>query len=79
MIDRLDQHMSVDAEDLAEKFGAETVHHRHDDDQGGDTKHDAGKRKSRDHGDEGFTSSRSRRYRPAIIHSKAENGRVEAA
>jgi len=35
--------MAVDAEDLAEQFLAEAVHHRHDDDERRDPEHDAEK------------------------------------
>jgi len=41
LFQRLDQQMSVQAQNLVEQFLAEAVHHRHHDDQRGDAQHDA--------------------------------------
>ena len=38
----VDAHMPVETEDAVQQFGAEAVHHRHHDDQGGDTQREPG-------------------------------------
>ena len=48
----VDAEIAVEAEDAAQKVGAEPVHHRHDDDQGGDAERDPQEREDRDHRDE---------------------------
>ena len=40
-IERLDQQVAVEPEDLVEQLLAEAVHHRHHDDEGRDPEHDA--------------------------------------
>lgn len=44
--------MAVEAEDAAEQFLAEAIHHAHDDDEGGDAKGDAHEREDGDDRDE---------------------------
>ena len=55
---RLHQQVAVEAEDLAEQFLAEAVHHRHDDDQGGDAQHDAEEGEAGDDRYESFLAPR---------------------
>ena len=50
--------MTIEAEDAAEQVGAEAVHHRHDDDQGGDPEGDPEKGKDRDNRNEPLLPSR---------------------
>jgi hypothetical protein len=57
-IERLDQDMAVEAEDLLEQLVAEPVHHRHHDDQGGHPEHDAEEREPGDHGNESLPPAR---------------------
>ena len=51
--------MAVEAEDLVEQLLAETVHHRHHDDQRRDAEHDAEERKAGDDRDEAFLAARA--------------------
>jgi hypothetical protein len=46
--------MTVQPENASQQFGSETVHHRHHNDEGRDTKHYAEKREPSDDGDETF-------------------------
>ena len=55
---RLHQQMAVEAEDLAEQFLAEAVHHRHDDDERRDAQHDAEEREAGDDRNESFLAPR---------------------
>ena len=55
---RLHQQMAVEAEDLAQQFLAEAVHHRHDDDQGRHAQHDAEEREAGDDRYESFLAPR---------------------
>ena len=57
-LDRLDDDVAVDAEDLVEKLDAEAVHHRHHDDERRDAEHDPEEREAGDDGDEGFLAAR---------------------
>src|SRR5580693_6195903 len=50
--------IAVEAQDAGEQIGAKPVHHRHDDDQGGDTERDPEQRKDRDDRDEPFLPPR---------------------
>ena len=50
--------MPVEAEDAAQQFLAEAVHHRHDDDQGGDAEEDAEEREQGDDRNEPFLPAR---------------------
>jgi hypothetical protein len=50
--------MAVEAEDAAEQLGAEAVHHRHDDDQGGDAERDAEEGEQRDQRNEALLPAR---------------------
>src|SRR5450631_3748903 len=50
--------MTVEAENLVEQFLAETIHHRHHDDEGGDAQHDAEEGEPGDHRDESFLAPR---------------------
>ena len=54
---RLHQQMAVEAEDLAEQFLAEAVHHRHDDDERRDAEHDAEEREAGDDRNESFLAA----------------------
>ena len=54
----IDPEIAVEAEDAAEQVGAEPVHHRHHDDQGGDAERDPEQRKDRDDRDEPFLPPR---------------------
>ena len=56
--DLVDDDVAVEPEDLGEQLVAEAVHHRHDDDEGGDAQHDAGEREAGDDGDEAFLAAR---------------------
>ena len=51
--------MAVEAKDLLQQLLAEAVHHRHDDDQGGDAKHDADKGEPGDDRDESLFTPRT--------------------
>ncbi len=64
--------MAVQPQDAVHQFGAETVHHRHDDDQGRHTERDAHQREPA-MTEMKPSARRARRYRTAIIHSKALN------
>jgi hypothetical protein len=44
----IDPEIAIEAEDAGEEVGAKPVHHRHHDDQGGDTERDPEQRKNRD-------------------------------
>ncbi len=72
-INRLHDEMAVNAQNSRKKLGTEAVHHRHDDDEGRHAQHDAGERKPGNDRDK-VSRRRARRYRHAIIRSKAENG-----
>ena len=50
--------MAVEAEDAADQVGAEPVHHRHHDDQGGDPERDAEQREDRDDRNKAFLPPR---------------------
>ena len=56
---RLHDDMAVDAEDLVEQLGPESVHHRHDDDKRRHAEHDAEEGEAGDHRDEGFLPARA--------------------
>ena len=51
LVDRRDEDVAVDADDLRQQLGAEAVHHRQHDDQRGDAEGDAEEREERHHGD----------------------------
>ncbi|MCY1235541.1 hypothetical protein D9M72_481610 [compost metagenome] len=53
-VDRLDDHVTVDAENARDQLGAEPVHHGHDDDQRRDAEHDADEGEAGDNRNEGF-------------------------
>ncbi len=54
----INSEMAVETKDAAEEVGAKTVHHRHDDDQGGNPEGDPEQRKDRDDRDETFLPPR---------------------
>ena len=54
----IDSEMAVETEDAADQIGAEAVHDRHDDDQGGDAERDAEQREDGDNRDEAFLPPR---------------------
>ena len=56
---RLHQQVAVEAQDLAEQFLAEAVHHRHHDDERRDAKHDAEEREGGDDRNKSFLAPRS--------------------
>ena len=56
-VDRLQNQMAVDAQDLVQEFCAETVHHSHHHDQRCDAQHDADKGKAGDDGNERFLAA----------------------
>ncbi len=58
VVDRLHDHVAVEAKDAVEKLGAKTVHDGHDDDQRRDAEHDADEGKSGDDRNEGFLAPR---------------------
>ena len=61
-------------ENLVHQFGTEAVHHRHNDDQGCDTQHDAKKREPGDDRYEAFLAARpqiSKRHHPLICRECA--------
>ncbi len=58
LFQRLDQEMAVEAENLVEQLAAKAVHHRHDDDQGGDAEHDAEEGESGNDRDESLLAPR---------------------
>ena len=51
--------MAVEAEDLLQEFVAESVHHRHDDDQGRHAEHDAEEGEAGDDRDESLFAPRA--------------------
>ncbi len=53
----VDRHVAVHAQDPAQQFLPEAVHHRHDDDQSRHAQADAKQRETRDDGDEAFLLS----------------------
>ena len=55
--DAAHEHVAVEAEDFRQQFGAEAVHHRHDDDEGGDAEHDAGEGEAGDDRDEALAAA----------------------
>ena len=57
-VQRLDQQMAVEAQNLVEQFLAESIHHRHDDDQGRNAEHDAEERKAGDDRDKSLLPPR---------------------
>ena len=57
--DRLDEDMTVEAEKLRDELLAETVHHRHDDDQGRNAEHHTDEGKNGDDGDEAVLAARA--------------------
>ena len=56
-VDRLNDEVAVEAEDLVDQLGAEAVHHRHDDDQRRDAEHDADEGEAGDDRDEGLAAA----------------------
>src|SRR5690606_2817180 len=56
-LDRIDREMPVEAEDLAQQFLAEAVHHRHDDDQRRHADGDAGQGECGNDGNEGVLAA----------------------
>src|SRR6185312_14869113 len=56
---RIDIDMPVEAEDAAQKLGAEAIHHRHSDDESRDTQRDTGQREDRDDRDKAFLAPRA--------------------
>src|SRR5579872_3387554 len=58
-VGRLKENVPVEANDLIEKVVAETVHHRHHDDQGADAEHNAEKGEARDDRDRAMFAARA--------------------
>jgi hypothetical protein len=78
-IERLDQDMAVEAEDLVEQLRAEAVHHRHHGDQGGDAQHDAEEREQGDHRNESLPPARpevAQRQHPFEGSERPRGGRL---
>src|ERR1700722_20366576 len=74
--------MAVEAENLVEQLGAEPVHHRHHDDEGGDPEHDAQKREAGDDRDESFLAPGpqvAQRQHPFERRKGAGSGRLSHA
>ena len=79
LLQRLDQEVAVDAQDLVQQLLAETIHHRHHDDEGGDAKHDAEKRESGIDRDEALLPPRTQiaqREHPFERRERAGAGRL---
>ncbi len=58
-INWLHDEMAIDAENSRKKLGTETVHHRHDDDEGRHAQHDAGERKTGNDRDKSLAAARA--------------------
>ena len=54
----IDTEVAVETENPAEQVGAKAIHHRHDDDQGGNPKRDPEQREDRDYRDKPLLPSR---------------------